>query len=180
MSVASNDIRTTGLTRVLSHLSKPLAITINPNQRDDPQLRERSLRHLNRVNQNNVTRAMYEEPAILYTQSQMNKVEQILLNLVSDMEKIKSEGSTAIRSKIEKKAAIYPNRDDTYPPDNQPVDENTMSRAYAAFGLQVKVVERSYTFKDSAYNFLLEICSASNIIASQYGLTKMQIGRAHV
>jgi hypothetical protein len=92
--------------------------------------------------------------------------------LQADVSGLKQASYIRERSKVEKKGKIKPN--DIYPPETERAGRRDWLKAVGEMRSTMVIVERSFSFKERPYDYLLEACGASNVIASFYRLTRQQ------
>ncbi|MFN9898142.1 MAG: hypothetical protein ACK55Z_04965, partial [bacterium] len=56
-----NEVSARGLTSIISHLTKPIAVLNDKTARNDDKRLERNLRHLNKVTEDRVKSALFED-----------------------------------------------------------------------------------------------------------------------
>jgi hypothetical protein len=161
-----------GFKRLLTHIVKPVANVWDPEMRIRPEARERSMEHLRRVSKANVNRAIKTEPFFMLQQYHMNRFARGLELLQLEINNLKNDTHIKERAKIEKKGKIRPNDPGTYPRVN--AQRSDWIKAVTEMRAQMTIVDRSFSFKDRPYDYLLEACGASNVIASFYRLSKEQ------
>lgn len=171
MSQTSNDRdMNVGLSRIITHVTKPLMNVWDRAKRDDEQQKERAMRHLNKVTHGNIQQALAMEPLLQDHDRRNQMVLMALEKIMSDVENLKIEAKGRNTTQYEKLREIQINP--VYPPDE------TLSPHYPAavkaFSQAVDQVRASIGFTESPYDFLLEICGHSNAVASNYGLTQDQ------
>jgi hypothetical protein len=171
-SEASNYNNPGGLHSVFRHLTKPIAVTLDKDNRDNPEKVVRATDHLNKITEGYVGKALQNDTVIQLQTYKLDmltaKIEKMSLELLA----VKRDGQTAAKALTEKTNAITPNPEWTYPTDE--ASQDMYVKSVQAMQLAVKSIERSYTFKTHPNEFLLEVCSCSNGIASNFGLTKQQ------
>ena len=108
---------------------------------------------------------------VIQTQSdKLDLMMNMMINLTASVDKIEREQTTSVKSLVEKPQSLYPN--EVYAVDD--VADDIYIKAASAMANMVKTTERSMSFKESPYNYVLELCGNSNAVASNYGLSKNQ------
>ncbi len=153
------------LSSVIMHMTKPIANIIDPEKRDDPEYLARNMRHLEEINEDMISRALYAEPVIKELLTSVSAINR-------ELGRLRTESRTSARALAEKTGAIIPNPDHTYPAAM--ASETMYTAAMKAMQLKVRVIERGCTFQQAPYNFIAELCAESNNVASNFGLTREQ------
>ena len=161
----SSSERVVKLSSVITHIVKPVANLMDPTKRDDPGTRARNIQHLNELDEQIISNALYEEPVI----------KGLLSNhaiMRREIDRLKTESRTSARALAEKTGALSPNADYMYPLTH--ANETAFAAAVKAMQAKVRVIERGTTFQQAPYNFVAELCSESNNVASNFALSKDQ------
>jgi len=149
-----------GLGSVLTHIVKPIGTLLDRDQRNDANALIRAERHLNKVTNSSVDHAM---------RSEISDVLELVEKLTKEVAMLKLENTTKTRATTQKAGTLRPHRDETN--SLPPAPEDLYSKALQSMSAQVKIIERGTLFKDAPYDFALQVCSASNPIASNYMLS---------
>lgn len=170
MSDASSSNNQRGMASVLTHITKPLVSVWSQAERDDPRRRDRALTHLRMVTQGNVERAIQEDPTIETLDRQQFAMLQMLDRLTSELENIKLESKGRSLSQYEKLRQITIN--EVYPKEENP--STLYPHALNAFSKSLDQIRIGVNLLESPYDYLLEVCGHSNMVAASYGLTQGQ------
>ena len=163
-----------GLHRVVTHISKPVGVLLDPETRDDPIRIERSKQHLNRLTPAYITNALSKDNIIVQQTNDIRDMQESLKDLALQMRQVLSGQHRSQNSLLEKTGRIRPNPLSTYPHSDNKAPESVYQAAVGALSQKMKTVEKSIQFVDSPYEYLLEVAALSNVSASTYGLTREQ------
>lgn len=170
MSETSEDRNRPGLHQIFRNVTRPIGFLNHPETRDDPELRERSKEYLKRVSYHAVSQAVKADTYELY--NKIRSQDELLRRCMDKIDRLELNTKATSRAQIEKRGAVYPNPDHTYPDDYAP--EDTYAKAVLSLKAAVGTIEKQTQFSTEPFNYMLELCSESNKIASTYGLTKDQ------
>jgi hypothetical protein len=162
----------TGLHNMFKHVVKPIGQLMDPELRDNVEVRARSVKHLDKITPSAVTRALREEEVLIRQDRKMKDLIEVVVDMAKDMVKLKAESTTKARAAIEKSGQLYPS--EGHPSEYNRCADDVWVKAVSALQAGVKVIERSVLFRDRPYDYLLEVCGYSNSIATSYGLSKLQ------
>jgi hypothetical protein len=96
----------------------------------------------------------------------------MMKGLKADLTEVQTSHRTAARAAVEKVNMITPNPFSTYPKRDAP--DETFVKAITTMQGHVKVIERTYTFLDKPFDFLVELCGSSNTVATTHKLSRDQ------
>jgi hypothetical protein len=103
-------------------------------------------------------------------QDQIEKLQEQILKLASKMDTILEDSKSSVKAVLDKASKITPNP--VY--EAQDSTEDDYRKALSLMQAALKVIEKSYDFSKVPFNFLFEICSRSNSIASNCKLSRQQ------
>ena len=126
--------------------------------------------YLDELSAKNIWAEMLKDKVIQTQSDKLDLMMTMMLNLTASVDKIEREQTTSVKSLVEKPQSLYPN--EVYAVDD--VADDIYIKAASAMANMVKTTERSMSFKESPYNYVLELCGNSNAVASNYGLSKNQ------
>ena len=161
-----------GLLRIFTHTIKPLAVVVDAEKREDPVQLARATQHLGRISGPAIDRALRSEEIFKENDSRMQTLYGMISDLGREVDSLRSESRTKNRAQIIKSGSLHPNPVGSYPRRNAPNDH--WIRAVAAFQTATKITERSLDFRERPYDYLLDLLSASNQVAQNFGLSKEQ------
>ena len=95
----SSSERVVKLSFVITHIVKPVANLIDPTKRDDPGARARNIQHLNELDEQTISNALYEEPVIKGLLSDYAVMRR-------EIDRLKTESRTSARALAEKTGAL--------------------------------------------------------------------------
>jgi hypothetical protein len=163
-----------GLHRLMSHITKPIAVLLDKNQRNDQEALERSNQHLNKIRPSTVAHSLRQEAVIQETNSKVDYMSIQMAFVVDKLEKLSFEAKVGRKASTDKINQLRPNPAHTYPSEAHRCTDEQWIKAVKSMESNHKQIEKSLSYKDNVYNFALELGSSSNIVASNYGLSKAQ------
>jgi hypothetical protein len=163
-----------GLHRLMSHITKPIAVLLDKDQRNDQEALERSSQHLNKIRPSTVAHSLRQEAVIQETNSKVDYMSIQMAFVVDKLEKLSFEAKVGRKASTDKINQLRPNPAHTYPSEAHRCTDEQWIKAVKSMESNHKQIEKSLSYKDNVYNFALELGSSSNIVASNYGLSKAQ------
>ena len=163
-----------GLHRLMSHITKPIAVLLDKDQRNDQEALERSSQHLNKIRPSTVAHSLRQDAVIQETNSKVDYIGIQLAFVVDKLEKLSFEAKVGRKASTDKINQLRPNPAHTYPSEAHRCTDEQWIKAVKSMESNHKQIEKSLSYKDNVYNFALELGSSSNIVASNYGLSKAQ------
>jgi hypothetical protein len=158
-----NDINARGLTSIITHLTKPISVLNDKIARDDDRRLLRNTEHLNRVTEDNVRSALFED---------LHGLTQHLQRLDTQVDHLANIHKLSSRVDTRKANALavleeYPNVD---------ASPTIFRQASAAYFNMIKniVTVKGLTISKDSYSYILELAMSSNIIANQFILSESQ------
>jgi hypothetical protein len=158
-----NDINARGLTSIITHLTKPISVLNDKIARDDDRRLLRNTEHLNRVTEDNVRSALFED---------LHGLTQHLQRLDTQVDHLANIHKLSSRVDTRKANALaileeYPNVD---------ASPTIFRQASAAYFNMIKniVTVKGLTISKDSYSYILELAMNSNIIANQFILSESQ------
>jgi hypothetical protein len=152
-----NDINARGLTSIITHLTKPISVLNDKIARDDDRRLLRNTEHLNRVTEDNVRSALFED---------LHGLTQHLQRLDTQVDHLANIHKLSSRVDTRKANALaileeYPNVD---------ASPTIFRQASAAYFNMIKniVTVKGLTISKDSYSYILELAMSSNIIANQF------------
>ena len=161
-------MREQGLPSILASLAKPVKVLAETVLHDPEQSRAQG--YLQQLTAANIWQQLKEDRVIQGHEDKMDVMLNMIANLTNSVEKIRKDHQTSVKSMVEKTTPLLPNPN--YPVAN--ASDELYTKAVQSMMNSVKTTERSFTFRDQPYNFLLECCSHANAVASNFGLSQMQ------
>jgi hypothetical protein len=148
---------------VLSHITKPIATLTDKNARNDDRRLERNLLHLNKVTEDRIKTALFDD---------LHGLTEHLQKLDSQVENLANIHKTASRVDTRKSNSLAIL--DEYPTvDASPTIYRQASSALLSLIKNIGTIKGLTIAKDS-YSYILEIALASNVISNQYILSESQ------
>jgi len=147
---------------------------LDKNTRDDDRALARGARHLDNIYPSTVTTALREDRAFVEQQREIELLKAQCTEMAAQVNMLKADARNKTHSIIDKSGKLRPNPDHTYPRESQPATPDIVIKANTQLTHAIKVIEKSMEFKESPYNYMLEVLGASNNVAFNYGLTKNQ------
>ena len=165
-SEGSGEIRIAGLHNVFKRVVKPVGSLLDPTKRDDQATLVRSAAHLQRITPASVSRALKEEEIMRKQEKRYHELSDVVLNISRDLQRLKSESTSKSRAVIEKSGKLFPCGG--HPPESRRAADDMWVKAVSSLQSNVKIIEREILFRDRPYDYLLEVCGASNSIATNF------------
>jgi len=163
-----------GLHNLMSHMTKPISVLLDVNQRNNPEAIERSNQHLNKIRPSAVQIALKSEQIIREQSTKLDVLMQQMNMLSDEFGKLKFESQVSRHAITDKIGKLRANPDYTYPGENNRCSDENWVKAVKSMEANFKNLEKTLSFNDNVYNFALQLSSYSNIIAANYGLSKEQ------
>ena len=121
-----------GLHRVVTHISKPVCVLLNPETRDDPACLERSKQHLNRLTPAYITNALMKDEIIVQQTNDIRDMQEMLRDMQIQMRQVLTGQHRSQNSLLEKTGRIRPNPLQTYPHSDNKAPESVYQAAVTA------------------------------------------------
>jgi hypothetical protein len=148
---------------VLSHITKPIATLTDKNARNDDSRLERNLLHLNRITEDRIKTALFDD---------LHGLTEHLQKLDSQVENLANIHKMASRVDTRKSNSLAIL--DEYPTvDASPTIYRQASSALLNLIKNIGTIKGLPIAKDS-YSYILEVALASNVISNQYILLESQ------
>jgi hypothetical protein len=158
-----NEVGARGLTSIITHLSKPIAVLNDKIARDDDRRLLRNTEHLNRVTEDNVKSALFED---------LHGLTQHLQRLDTQVEHLANIHKLSSRVDTRKANSLAVLEE--YPTiDASPVIFRQASATLLNLIKNIVTVKGLTISKDS-YSYILELAMSSNVIAKQFILSESQ------
>ena len=158
-----NEVGARGLTSIITHLSKPIAVLNDKTARDDDKRLERNLRHLNKVTEDRVKSALFED---------LHGLTQHIQRLDTQVEHLANIHK--LSSRVDTRKANSLSVLEEYPAvDASPAIFRQASAARLNLVKNIVTVKGLTILKDS-YSYILELAMSSNVIAKQFILSESQ------
>jgi hypothetical protein len=158
-----NEVSARGLTEIISHITKPIVTLTDKNARNDDRRLERNLLHLNKVTEDRIKSALFED---------LHGLTEHIQKLDSQVEHL--DNIHKLSSRVDTRKANSLAVLDEYPTvDASPTIYQQASSALLNLIKNVVTVKGLTITKDS-YSYILEIALSSNVIANQYILSESQ------
>jgi hypothetical protein len=158
-----NEVSARGLTEVLSHITKPIATLTDKNARNDDNRLERNIMHLNRITEDRIKTALFDD---------LHGLTEHLQKLDSQVEHLANIHKMASRVDTRKSNSLAIL--DDYPTvDASPTIYRQASSALLNLIKTIGTIKGLTIAKDS-YSYILEVALASNVISNQYILSESQ------
>jgi hypothetical protein len=158
-----NEVGARGLTSIITHLSKPIAVLNDKIARDDDRRLLRNTEHLNRVTEDNVKSALFED---------LHGLTQHLQRLDTQIEHLANIHKLSSRVDTRKANSLAVLEE--YPTiDASPVIFRQASATLLNLIKNIVTVKGLTISKDS-YSYILELAMSSNVIAKQFILSESQ------
>jgi hypothetical protein len=162
----------TGLSSVFKHLSKSIKTSLDEEAMKDKDRVEKANVHLNAIRPSYVEQALRNDKVTREQTDTLAELVSAVQNLRTELQTIKTERRSVTQSLTEKVLSIVPNPEWSYP--QRDAADNVYRDAVKAIQKGITIIEKNHSFKENGYNYLLEICSHSNAVSSNYGLSKEQ------
>jgi hypothetical protein len=158
-----NEVSARGLTEIISHITKPIVTLNDKTARNDDRRLERNLMHLNKVTEDRIKSALFEDLHGLteHIQKLDTQVEH-LANIHKLSSRVDTRKANSL-SVLEKYPTV----------DASPTIYRQASSALLNLIKNIVTVKGLTITKDS-YSYILEIALSSNVIANQYILSESQ------
>ena len=158
-----NEVGARGLTSIITHLSKPIAVLNDKIARDDDRRLLRNTEHLNRITEDNVKSALFED---------LHGLTQHLQRLDTRIDHLANIHK--LSSRVDTRKAHSLSVLEEYPTvDASPAIYRQASSTFLTWIKNIVTVKGLTIAKDS-YSYLLELAMSSNIIAKQFILSESQ------
>jgi hypothetical protein len=158
-----NEVNARGLTSIITHLTKPIAVLNDKTARNDDRRLQRNLEHLNRVTEDRVKSALFED---------LHGLTQHLQRLDTQVEHLANIHKLSSRVDTRKANSLSVLKE--YPTvDASPVIFRQASAALLNLIKNIVTVKGLTISKDS-YSYILELAMSSNVIANQFILSESQ------
>jgi hypothetical protein len=158
-----NEVGARGLTSIITHLSKPISVLNDKIARDDDRRLLRNTEHLNRVTEDNVKSALFED---------LHGLTQHLQRLDTQIEHLANIHKLSSRVDTRKANSLAVLEE--YPTiDASPVIFRQASATLLNLIKNIVTVKGLTISKDS-YSYILELAMSSNVIAKQFILSESQ------
>jgi hypothetical protein len=158
-----NEVSARGLTEIISHITKPIVTLTDKTARNDDRRLERNLLHLNKVTEDRIKSALFED---------LHGLTEHIQKLDSQVEHLANIHK--LSSRVDTRKANSLSVLDEYPTvDVSPTIYRQASSALLNLIKNVVTVKGLTITKDS-YSYILEIALSSNVIANQYILSESQ------
>jgi hypothetical protein len=158
-----NEVSARGLTEIISHITKPIVTLNDKTARNDDQRLERNLRHLNKVTEDRIKSALFED---------LHGLTEHIQKLDSQVEHLANIHK--LSSRVDTRKANSLSVLEEYPTvDASPTISRQASSALLNLIKNIVTVKGLTITKDS-YSYILEIALSSNVIANQYILSESQ------
>jgi len=183
---AESDINDEGLFGPFKRIGKVLYRINDPRIRDDPEIIRRNLTHLQSLNTELVERGLgtslqpHEQQADMRTAiaigNAIGKLRSEVLNvletdLVDRVKRIEDNEKLSAKVKMEKKDEVKVNSLYVAEPG---ASHEVYRKCIQHSNNVVKVIERTVTFQNDPFNFILLLCKESNKMAMDFNLSKTQ------
>ena len=156
-----------GLTRVFTHIVKPIANLNDPKKRKKSSVITKNIEYLSRITSENIEQAISEEQADIYRI--LNDFSLQLKAARQEIKEIKA-GQLGHNHKFERKNGIYPLAE--YPA--LPAAAETLVIALNTIHESAKMIKQRHPIPIREEDFLFELLNASNAIASRFKLSEKQ------
>jgi hypothetical protein len=157
-------------------MGKPVAVNLDKNRRDNDAELADGQRQLNKLTREYVNRAVSSDQVILEQKRVIEELAQQLQKLSGRVDSIIDDKKSSTKAILEKATILVPNPE--YPKDmfGQPLEASNddYRRAVTLMQASVRTIEKSFDFLENPFNYLLEVATRSNSVASNCGLSKMQ------
>jgi hypothetical protein len=158
-----NEVSARGLTSIISHLTKPIAVLNDKTARNDDKRLERNLMHLNKVTEDRVKSALFED---------LHGLTQHIQRLDTQVEHLANIHK--LSSRVDTRKANSLSVLEEYPAvDASPTIYRQASAALLNLIKNIVTVKGLTITKDS-YSYILELAMSSNVIANQFILSESQ------
>jgi hypothetical protein len=112
--VSSADRANNSLSHLFSHLSKPLSETIQVVHRDNPDLIDRSIRHLEKLTPNYCTQALIRDEFTQIVDSKLQILTQYIGTLSTEVKRLRTESKATACLALDKPYLMTPNEESSY------------------------------------------------------------------
>jgi len=158
-----NEVGARGLTSIITHLSKPIAVLNDKTARNDDKSLKRNLMHLNQVTEDRIKSALFED---------LHGLTEHLHKLDTQVEHLANIHK--LSSRVDTRKANSLSVLEEYPTvDASPAIYRQASSALLNLIKNIVTVKGLTITKDS-YSYILELAMSSNVIANQFILSESQ------
>ena len=158
-----NEVSARGLTEIISHITKPIVTLTDKTARNDDRRLERNLMHLNKVTEDRIKSALFED---LHGLTEHIQKLDFQVEHLANIHKLSSRVDTRKANSL----SVL----EEYPTvDASPTIYRQASSALLNLIKNIVTVKGLTITKDS-YSYILEIALSSNVIANQYILSESQ------
>jgi hypothetical protein len=139
--------------------------------RDNPDLIDRSIRHLEKLTPNYCTNALIRDEFTQIIDSKLQILTQYIGTLSTEVKRLRTESKAMARLALDKPYLLSPNEESSYGAD---CSAENYVKASGKVQAELSLLAKSITLLEKPYDFLLSICSVSKNAAYTYGLSKAQ------
>ncbi|MFN9904966.1 MAG: hypothetical protein ACK56F_02420, partial [bacterium] len=158
-----NEVGARGLTSIITHLSKPIAVLNDKTARNNDRRLQRNLEHLNRITEDKVKSALFED---------IHGLTQHLQRLDTQVEHLANIHN--LSSRVDTRKANSLSVLEEYPTvDASPAIYRQASSTFLTWIKNIVTIKGLTIAKDS-YSYILELAMSSNVIAKQFILSESQ------
>jgi hypothetical protein len=158
-----NEVSARGLTGIITHITKPIVTLNDKTARNDDRRLERNLMHLNKVTEDRIKSALFED---------LHGLTEHIQKLDTQVEHLANIHK--LSSRVDTRKANSLSVLEEYPTvDASPTIYRQASSALLNLIKNIVTVKGLTITKDS-YSYILEVALSSNVIANQYILSESQ------
>jgi hypothetical protein len=162
---------------IFYNVVKPISTLLDKESRHDDHLLRQGYHHLDSIYPSTVDQALRNEDVVREQGSKLNNITDELTRLKSKLSRLEMENHYSKSSKmsnISKANMLRPPPLSSYPMELQRATDDVYLKAISTLNSSTKTLEKSLSFKENSYNYVLEVLGSSNGIALNYGLSRSQ------